>query len=153
MQHPHAAVDSLQSRVNGRADSLQQTVNSRNSVERTHSPDSIHTSVRLSLTPDSEHLTPSRPSRAKRHLAWEQLELESHGFYAESLHQLAIRFPLLTRMELRICALVKGMLTNWEIADCLHICIETVENHRVNIRRKLGLSPDQNLQRHLLTQK
>ena len=92
-----------------------------------------------------------RKSRAKRNLAWEQIEVQSHGFYANNLHDLASRFPILTPMELRICVLIKGMLANREIAECLNICVETVENHRVNIRHKLGLRSKQNLVNYLLT--
>jgi DNA-binding CsgD family transcriptional regulator len=45
-------------------------------------------------------------------------------------------------MELRVAALVKGMLPSWKIAEMLGICEETVENHRVNIRHKLGLKQE-----------
>ena len=92
-----------------------------------------------------------RLSRAKRHIAWEQIELESHGLYAENLHALAKRFPTLTRAELRVTALAKAMLKNHEIGTRLNICEETVQNHRSNIRRKFGLSKEQSLQKYLLT--
>lgn len=92
-----------------------------------------------------------RKSRAKRNLAWEQIEIQAGGFYAQNLHLLASRFRNLTRMELRISVLIKGMLTNREIAESLNISVKTVENHRVNIRTKLGLLPNQNLANFLLT--
>jgi DNA-binding NarL/FixJ family response regulator len=93
---------------------------------------------------------PERSSRAKHHLAWEQVEVQSNGYYSRSLNELAERFPMLTRMELRVSALVKGNLNNWEIAEKLNICEDTVENHRVHIRRKLGLAPKQSLLNYLL---
>ena len=126
-----------------------------------HSP-YAHTSIppspdpRLQTSPASETihptpytLNPARKSRAKRHLPWEQIELESHGLYAENLCALAKRFPQLSPMELRICALIKGMLKSWEIAERLRISEETVENHRIRIRRKLGLGKE-NLLRFLV---
>jgi len=92
-----------------------------------------------------------RPSRAKRHFAWEQIDRESGGAHAEYLRKLATRFPSLSRTELKISVLVMVMWKNFEIAECLGICEETVQNHRSNIRRKLGLCTEQNLMRHLLT--
>ena len=99
-------------------------------------------------TQDFGRHTPRR-SRAKRNLVWERIQLESHGLYAENLHLLAKRFPTLTPTELRITALAKAMLKNWQIAEKLCITEKTVENHRIRIRRKLGLVHE-NLQRHLI---
>ena len=46
----------------------------------------------------------------------------------------------LTASELRITQLIGDLKTNQEIADTLFISKRTVENHRVNISRKLGIS-------------
>ena len=46
----------------------------------------------------------------------------------------------LTPTELRIVKLVADLKSNQEIADELAISKRTVENHRVNIARKLNLS-------------
>ena len=83
--------------------------------------------------------TEGKRKRRKRHLAWEQAEFASGGTYTRSLAELAQRHPTLTPMELRVAALVKAMLPSWKIAEMLGICEETVENHRVNIRHKLGV--------------
>ncbi len=80
-----------------------------------------------------------RRSRAKRHRAWEQIELQSGGLYATYLQELSKRYPSLSSMELRVAALVRGMFPSWEIAQKLGISEKTVENHRTSIRRKLGL--------------
>jgi DNA-binding NarL/FixJ family response regulator len=45
----------------------------------------------------------------------------------------------LTRMELRVLHLVAEFLTSKEIAERLHISHRTVQNHRLNITRKLQL--------------
>jgi DNA-binding CsgD family transcriptional regulator len=90
-------------------------------------------------SPASTSLTNRRGSRAKKHLAWEQAELESHGYYAQNLIQITERFPSLTQMERRVAALAKAMLKNYEIAEKLGITEKTVENHRRNIRQKLGI--------------
>jgi DNA-binding CsgD family transcriptional regulator len=78
-------------------------------------------------------------TRRKRHLAWEQAELASGGFYAHNLDEIAHRYPTLTPMELRVCALVKSMLPSWKIAEILCIKEESVERYRCRIRRKLGI--------------
>src|SRR5690349_14605296 len=81
-----------------------------------------------------------RRSRAKRNLVWEQNDRQSGGIYMRLLHRISKRFPVLTPTELQVCTLIHAMLPSHEIADRLHIREQTVENHRVNIRRKLGLA-------------
>ena len=52
----------------------------------------------------------------------------------------------LTRREIEICDAVKNGLTSKEIAGLLNISAQTVEKHRVNIRKKLSiLNADVNL--------
>ncbi|MDP4200001.1 MAG: LuxR C-terminal-related transcriptional regulator [Bacteroidota bacterium] len=80
-----------------------------------------------------------RRSRAKRHIAWEQAELASGGFYAQNLHEVAERYPMLTPMERRVAALVMAMLPSWRIAEILCIREASVERYRCRIRRKLDL--------------
>jgi hypothetical protein len=80
-----------------------------------------------------------RQIHRKRHLAWEQAELASGGFYSHNLDEIAHRFPSLTPMELRVSALVKSMLPSWKIAEILCIKEESVERYRCRIRRKLGI--------------
>jgi DNA-binding CsgD family transcriptional regulator len=63
----------------------------------------------------------------------------SGGEYARSVEALAQKFPTLTTMELRVCALVKDRLPSWRIAEILGISEKTVENHRVSARRKMKI--------------
>ena len=46
----------------------------------------------------------------------------------------------LTPREVEICNMIKGRLTSKEIANLLNISLQTVEKHRKNIRRKMGIS-------------
>ena len=91
-----------------------------------------------------------RHSRRKRHLAWEQAELASGGLYARYLDEIAHRCPTLTPMELRVGALVKALLPSWKIGEFLGITEKTVENHRRNIRVKIGCEPGAPLLHKLL---
>jgi PAS domain S-box-containing protein len=47
---------------------------------------------------------------------------------------------ILTAREVEICNLIKGGLSNKDISHLLSISNQTVEEHRKNIRRKLGLT-------------
>ena len=46
----------------------------------------------------------------------------------------------LSASELRIAVMIKNGLTGPQIADLLHISLDTVKTHRRNIRKKLGLT-------------
>jgi DNA-binding NarL/FixJ family response regulator len=89
-------------------------------------------------------------SRRKRHLAWEEADSQSNGLYGHYLREIAQRFPTLTLMELKTCALIKGLKGSWEISDILGVSEHTIENHRVNIRRKIGLQEGVSLATTLL---
>jgi tetratricopeptide (TPR) repeat protein len=64
------------------------------------------------------------------------------GFY-EKLHELA---PSLTSNEIRVCAYIKLNLSTKEICEITNRSQGTIENTRVSIRKKLHLSPEENLQ-------
>ena len=53
--------------------------------------------------------------------------------------ELDIPFLRLTRMEMKICQYVQRRYTSKEIAEALNVSSETIQTHRKNIRKKLGL--------------
>lgn len=59
------------------------------------------------------------------------------------------QYPSITNAEAKICALIKIGLGNKEIASLLVTSPRTIDTHRSNIRRKLGLSKTDNLERAL----
>jgi len=46
----------------------------------------------------------------------------------------------LTPKEIKICDLIRNGLGNKEIAGLLNTSVRTIESHRNNIRKKLGIS-------------
>jgi tetratricopeptide (TPR) repeat protein/DNA-binding CsgD family transcriptional regulator len=71
----------------------------------------------------------------------EKLQLVHHGVLVE----LARWNPDLKPAELKICALLRTQLSTKEIATLLSVSERAVEKHRYRIRRKLGLSKEENL--------
>lgn len=60
------------------------------------------------------------------------------------------RFPMLTPAELDVCRLVAQGLTLKEISSTLGKSVSNVSTVRGNIRKKLGLSQDDDLRRFLI---
>jgi PAS domain S-box-containing protein len=54
-------------------------------------------------------------------------------------HQLDGRFLALTRTEMKVCQLIKAGLSSKEVAVKMNLAYDTIQTHRKNIRRKLGL--------------
>lgn len=97
---------------------------------------------------DGIRSAPIRRQR-KRNLSWEQAELASNGLYARNLKEIEEQHPILSPMQLRVCALVKAMLPNWKIGEMLGIAEKTVENHLRATRKRLGLAPGTRLNHFL----
>jgi DNA-binding CsgD family transcriptional regulator/tetratricopeptide (TPR) repeat protein len=56
------------------------------------------------------------------------------------LRSIAERCPTLSAMEIRVCVLTRAGMTSEEIADVLCLSPRTIETHRLNIRKKFGLT-------------
>jgi DNA-binding NarL/FixJ family response regulator len=74
-------------------------------------------------------------SHLKKHVAWEQL-LEQKPELHRIFHSIASVCPRLTRMELRVCVLVREGLKSFEIANALGMEEHSVGNHRTKAHRK-----------------
>jgi tetratricopeptide (TPR) repeat protein len=59
-------------------------------------------------------------------------------------------FPNLSPAELKLCAYLRLNLSTKEIAGLMHRSIRTIEDSRANIRKKLNLTPQDNLVTYLL---
>jgi DNA-binding CsgD family transcriptional regulator len=56
------------------------------------------------------------------------------------LNQLEINQTRLSQRELEICNMIKNGLSSKDIASILNISVHTVNNHRVNIRKKMEIN-------------
>lgn len=61
------------------------------------------------------------------------------------------RYPELSPVELKVCTLLKINLSSKKIANILYVEPKSIEVYRFRIRKKLGLSREQNLLTTLAT--
>ncbi len=83
--------------------------------------------------------------RADRIDAWNAFGQQLQKLDRNFLHNLTEAVPSLTPCELRICSLLRLNLCNKEIAGLLSISGRTIDGHRRNIRKKMGLKETDNL--------
>ncbi len=89
-----------------------------------------------------------RASRAKPNLVWQNIEKTS-AEYSNNYIEIARIYPLLSPQELRVAALIKAELLSCEICEMLRIEEHSVENYRYEIRKKIKLPHEVNLQTYL----
>jgi DNA-binding CsgD family transcriptional regulator len=92
-----------------------------------------------------------RRCRAKTCLAWQRYDVETRGIYSVRLSKIAAVCPDMTPTQLRIAALVTGLLPSHQIASILCITESAVERVRSRIRRRLMLSDHASLTASLLS--
>jgi DNA-binding CsgD family transcriptional regulator len=59
--------------------------------------------------------------------------------------------PNITSMELKISKLIKQGLTTKSIASAFNVTVKSIENHRMNLRKKANLKPQQSLSAYILS--
>lgn len=63
--------------------------------------------------------------------------------------RIAEKFPMLTKQEIKMCQLARLGLKTHEMARLLCLSERTIDGHRNNLRKKLGLKPSENLTKFL----
>lgn len=76
---------------------------------------------------------------------WQQFEDQLNAMQGDFLNTLARRFPDVTLTERKVVTLMRLNLSSKAVASLLCLSVRTVENHRLSIRKKLGLINDVNL--------
>lgn len=76
---------------------------------------------------------------------WMVFETQFKAIHRGFMEFITAQYPELTVMEMKVCALLKINLSSKEISSMLNISVRTVEYHRLDIRKKLGIEKDVNL--------
>lgn len=78
-------------------------------------------------------------------IEWDMYQKHFLMTYPTFITSLTKQYPALSSSEVKVCTLIKSQLTSDNIADILCISRRTVDSHRYNIRKKLGLDANANL--------
>jgi DNA-binding CsgD family transcriptional regulator len=78
-------------------------------------------------------------------IEWDMYQKHFLMTYPTFTASLTKQYPALSSSEVKVCTLIKSQLTSDNIADILCISRRTVDSHRYNIRKKLGLDANANL--------
>ena len=107
-------------------------------IRRTPSDDPIVKSIkeRLSNEPDKQ-------------LSWREFEEEFKKVHPDYVVKLNVAYPTLTKMEQKICMMLRIGLTSVDIAKLLFLSERNIENHRYRIRKKLSLNSEVSLHEFL----
>jgi DNA-binding CsgD family transcriptional regulator len=82
---------------------------------------------------------------------WETFEANLNQINNEFIIALSNKYPNLTPKDIKLCIYLKMNLSSKEIAPMMNISFRGVELHRYRLRKKLGLSQDENLSKFLLS--
>ncbi len=84
------------------------------------------------------------------HDDWQLFETNFERAHEQFLTKIKEINPQLTPGDLRLCAYLRMNLYSKEIAPLLGISVRGVENHRYKLRKKLHLSPEENITDYIL---
>ena len=82
---------------------------------------------------------------------WTEFENGFLNAHSELEQKLLNKYPSLTLTERKVCIFLHSGRSTKEIASLLHISPDTVDTHRIHIRRKMGLAPRSSLRSLLAT--
>jgi AraC family chitin signaling transcriptional activator len=82
---------------------------------------------------------------------WEIFETNLNQIHNEFIIALSKKYPNLTPKDIKLCVYLKMNLSSKEIAPMMNISFRGVELHRYRLRKKLGLTQDENLSKFLLS--
>lgn len=99
----------------------------------------VLSNVRESILPLLEELKKTRLT-ARQSACIDMIEIALENIISPFLRNITLKHFNLTQKEFRVANLVKEGRTTKEIAEFLNVCTGTVDYHRDNIRKKMGLT-------------
>jgi tetratricopeptide (TPR) repeat protein len=140
-----------------RADNLQQQVAMQASAMAAQADllDKFRSQVVQVFQEMGEPLTALKKIKEKLHelpqqeIDFQKIEADFAQAHPEFRTRLIQKFPELTDTEIRVCMLLKLGLKTIDAARLMSISERTIDGHRNNLRKKLGLKPSDNLGKFL----
>jgi tetratricopeptide (TPR) repeat protein len=80
---------------------------------------------------------------------WSKFESQFTNVHPDFKVKLLEKYPKLTKQELKMCLLARLGIKTSEMARLLSLSERTVDSHRLNLRKKVGLKKDQSLTKFL----
>ena len=139
-----AALKEREAALHAQANELQETnealrvVLKRMDEDKRTLEDQVSLNVKRLIVPYAEKLKKSGLD-AKQMAYLKMLESHLNDIISPFAHKLSSKYSALTPAEIQTAFLVKDGKTTKEIAELLGLSIRTVECHRSNIRRKIGV--------------
>ena len=84
---------------------------------------------------------------------WKAFETNLNQIHNEFIINLSKKYTNLTSKDIKLCVLLKMNLTSKEIAPMMNISFRGVELQRYRLRKKLGITQEENLNKFLLMYK
>jgi len=91
------------------------------------------------------HLVPKIETNLEGNKQWLLFMEKFDRFHDEFIKRLSTEFPEMTQSELKVATLIRVHMENKDIANLLCSSVRTIEWHRRNIRKKLGIDKNENL--------
>lgn len=82
---------------------------------------------------------------------WEIFENNLSQIHQGFISGISAKYPQLTSKDIKLCIYLKMNLSSKEIAPLMNISFRGVELHRYRLRKKLGLAPEENLYKFMLS--
>ncbi len=80
---------------------------------------------------------------------WARFEAQFTNAHPDFKTQLLEKYPELTKQEVKMCQLARLGVKTGEMAQLLCLSERTIDSHRLNLRKKIGLNKDQSLTKFL----